>query len=97
MDDGNVNHFVTDVRDIPVGSQLSGTRYTREVLNDYWHYVFDTAFVPGTVGGCPACTGFILETVIAGRSPLESPGPNDPPPAAYPRESFESIVGSFVP
>jgi hypothetical protein len=95
--DGNVKHVVTDVVRTSVGGHLEGTRYRVELASDYGHFVYDTVFVTASVNGRPECTGFIIQTVAAGRSSQQSPGPVEPPPAAYPKGEFENVVATFQP
>ncbi|HVO72220.1 MAG TPA: hypothetical protein VMT24_19350 [Aggregatilineaceae bacterium] len=91
---GNVKHVVTDVRDVELAGARVGTRYDLELDSDYGHFIYDAVYVPSEVSGCSDCTGFVLQTVIAGRT-LQSPGPTEPPPAEYPKVEFEQIVSSF--
>lgn len=93
---GNVKHVVTDIRDATVGNGETATRYTIELQSDYGHFIYDTVFVPSPVPSCQSCTGYILQAAMAGRS-LQTPGPTEPPPAAYPVDQFEAIVRSFLP
>ena len=94
-DQGNVKHLVSAIEQVSLNTSQTATRYTVELISDYGHYVYDRVFVPSSVVGCPECTGFIVSTAIAGRSPAEPSSQPEPPPAAYPAEEFEAIFRSF--
>lgn len=86
---------VSDIEEVPLDGGLTATRYTVERYNDEDYYIYDRAFVPGPVSGCPTCTGFVIQTVVAGRPKSEPATTVDPPPASYPVEEFELILESF--
>ena len=86
---------VSNIEVVPLDGGLSATRYTLERYNDENYDIFDRAFVPGAVTDCPTCSGFIIQTVVAGRSKSEPAGTIDPPPASYPLQEFELILRSF--
>lgn len=86
---------VSNIEEVPLDDGLTATRYTLERYTDENYDIFDRAFVPGAVNDCPTCSGFIIQTVVAGRSKSEPAGTVDPPPAAYPVEAFELILQSF--
>ena len=95
MEGPGYRDVVSDVDEVALVGGEAATRYKLERYDDELYDIYDRAFVRGDVAGCPDCTGFITQTVKAGRARAETPGATDPPPASYPLDQFEAILRSF--